>query len=237
MAVSLNLRRNLTAIICRTEKPAETLAKEDAMADMAVEPQMGLTFEQVWAALMETRASIRELREESKETDRQMKETDRRMRELQKSMGYLDNRFGEMAEHLVAPNIVRKFNELGYHFIDVAKERKFFNEETGLIEAQFDILLENGEFSIGVEVKAKPTERDVEEHVERLEWLRRHKDKWSDNREVRGAIAGAIMPENAREAALRTGLYVIEQSGDTMRIEEPKKARGWRRGLSPAGAQ
>jgi hypothetical protein len=69
------------------------------------------------------------------------------------------------------------------------------------------------------------------------EWLRRHKDKWSDNREVRGAIAGAIMPENAREAALRTGLYVIERSGDTMRIEEPKKARGWRRGLSPAGAQ
>jgi chromosome segregation ATPase len=236
-------------------KPAKILEKEGVMADMAAEPQMGLTFERVWAALMETRASIQELREESKETDRQMKETDRqmketdrlirelreegketgrqmketdrRMKELQKSMGYLDNRFGEMAEHLVAPNIVKKFNELGYHFSDVAKERKFFNEETGLIEAEFDVILENGEFSIGVEVKTKPAERDVREHMERLEYLRARKDKLGDKREVRGAIAGAIMPRNAREAALREGLYAIEQSGDTVRIEEPKNVRGW----------
>jgi hypothetical protein len=219
------------------------------MADMAVEPQMGLTFEQVWAALMETRASmketdrrmketdrlIRELREDGKETDRrmketdrQMKETDRRMKELQKSMGYLNNRFGEMAEHLVAPNIVKKFNELGYHFNDVAQERKFYNVETGEVGAEFDVILENGEFSIGVEVKTKPSERDVSEHIERIEFLRRLKDKQGDKREVRGAIAGAIMSRKVREAALREGLYVIEQSGDTVRIEEPENVRGWR---------
>jgi hypothetical protein len=35
------------------------------------------------------------------------------------------------------------------------------------------------------------------------------------------------MPRNAREAALRAGLYVIEQSGDTVKIEEPKEIRRW----------
>ena len=48
----------------------------------------GITFEQVWAAQMNT--------------DRQMKETDWRMKELQDQMGSLNNRFGEMVEHLVA---------------------------------------------------------------------------------------------------------------------------------------
>jgi hypothetical protein len=217
---------------------------------------MGLNFEQVWAALMETRASIQELREENKETDRQMKETqeetarqikeaqqetarllqessaefDRRMlqneKDFNKRVGHLDNRFGELAEHLVTPNIVKKFNALGYHFNDVAKERKFYRDD-GVLAAEFDILLENGESTVGVEVKSKPDERDIGEHIERLEFLRGRKDELEDKREIRGAIAGAVMPENVRRAALDAGLYVIEQSGDTVRIEAPPRVRGW----------
>jgi glycogen debranching enzyme len=60
------------------------------MAKTTIQPQMGLNFEQVWAALMETRASIQELRNENremfKEADQRMKEsgaeTDRRMKTL-----------------------------------------------------------------------------------------------------------------------------------------------------------
>ncbi|MDR1956065.1 MAG: hypothetical protein LBQ30_04350, partial [Treponema sp.] len=73
----------------------------------------------------------------------------------------------------------------------------------------------------------KPTEKDVAEHIKRLEFLRSHKDKNGDKREIRGAIAGAIMPEAVRRAALGAGLYVIEQSGDTVRIEEPRQIRSW----------
>jgi hypothetical protein len=185
---------------------------------------MGLNFEQVWAALMETN---RQIKETQQETARQMKETDRRMKELQKSMGELGNRFGERAEHLVIPNIVQKFNALNYHFYDIAKEHKFYNPETSRLEAEFDILLENGTYSIGVEVKTKPADKDVAEHISRLEFLRSYKDKRGDKREIRGAIAGAIMPDDVRKVALRAGLYVIEQSGDTVRIEEPKRIRGW----------
>ncbi|MDR1287898.1 MAG: hypothetical protein LBK08_09850, partial [Treponema sp.] len=54
-----------------------------------------LTFEKVWAALMENR-------EQMKATDRQMKATDRRL-------GELANRFGDMVEYMVLPNLVTKF--------------------------------------------------------------------------------------------------------------------------------
>jgi hypothetical protein len=59
----------------------------------------GITFEQVWAAIMEDR-----------------KENDRLMKDLTIQMGGLHRSFGELAEHLVAPGIVSRFNELGYHF-------------------------------------------------------------------------------------------------------------------------
>jgi hypothetical protein len=218
------------------------------MAEL-IQPQMGLNFEQVWAAFMENRQQLQETQQQIKETDRQMKEaqqeahrrmketdrlfreskteTDRQMKELQKSMGYLSNRFGELAEHLVLPNIVQKFNALHYHFNDIAKERKFINPDTGRVEAEFDILLENDSSSIGVEVKTKPTEKDITDHISRLEFLRNHKDKRGDQREIRGALAGAIMPDAVKIEALRLGLYVIEQSGDTVRIEEPKQLRRW----------
>jgi hypothetical protein len=214
-----------------------------------IQPQMGLTFERVWAAIQriaeqtaeqhkelaeqhkETERAVKELAEQHKETERFLKESkedaDRQMKELRKSMGDLSNRFGEMAEHLVVPNIVQKFNALGYHFEDISGERKFFNPETGRIEAEFDIILENGSHSVGVEVKTKPQEKDIGEHIRRIEWLRGYKDKRGDKREIRGALAGAIMPGNVRAAALDAGLYVLEQAGDTMKIEEPRRVRAW----------
>jgi predicted AAA+ superfamily ATPase len=137
-------------------------------------------------------------------------------------MGDLSNRFGELTEHLVVPNIIDKFNPLDYHFKDICRERRLFRED-GAAGAEFDILLENGESIVGVEVTSKPKERDIEDHhIERLEFLRRYKDELGDKRKkIHGALAGAIMPDSVRRAVLRTGLYVIEQSGDTVKIEEP----------------
>jgi hypothetical protein len=72
-----------------------------------------------------------------------------------------------------------------------------------------------------VEVKTRPRAGDVEHHIKRLEILREHKDRRGDRRNIRGAIAGAVFPKDAKEATLAAGLYVIEQSGDTMKISVP----------------
>jgi hypothetical protein len=37
-----------------------------------------------------------------------------------------------------------------------------------------------------------------------------------------GAIAGAIFDDEEREAAVKEGLYVIVQSGDTVKIDIPE---------------
>jgi hypothetical protein len=136
----------------------------------------------------------------------------------------LGNRFGELAEHLVAPNIAQKFNALGFHFSDISTGLRQIILDEGSRQkiAEFDILLENGESIIGVEVKARPSERDIENHSRRLEILRRHRNKIGDKRKIHGALAGAIMLAPVKAAALDEGMYVITQTGDTVKIDIPE---------------
>jgi hypothetical protein len=182
--------------------------------------------------MKETRQYLREL---SEETDRQMKETqqyirklseetERKMQETNRQIGKLGNRFGELTEHLVAPNIVEKFNALGYHFDDIFSGLRqiIYDESSGRKVAEFDIILENRDSIVGVEVKSKPCDDDVKDHVRRLGILRLSRDSKGDKRKIYGALAGAIMPLNVRDAALKAGLYVITQTGDTVKIDIPE---------------
>jgi hypothetical protein len=167
--------------------------------------------------------TTRQIQKTNEETARHIKETGRHVKETNEQVGRLGNRFGELAEHLVAPSIVQKFNALGFHFDDISGVRRVIEDEsTGQKIAEFDILLENGESIVGVEVKAKPSDGDVDDHVRRLQILRLNKDKKGDKRKIYGALAGAIMPSNIKKAALKAGLYVITQSGDTVKIDVPE---------------
>ena len=193
----------------------------------------GLTFEKVWAMFQETDLRfketerlmkenadrlIKESAERQKETDRKMKEADQQMK---KAIGKLGNRFGELVEHLVAPNLSAKFNELGFEFTDICGPYKFHEPGKPDTEAEIDVFLQNGEIAMAVEVKAKPNQDDVNDHVLRMEKLRRHFDRKQDKRRFQGAIAGAVMSRELQKYILKKGFYVIQQSGDTVQINIP----------------
>jgi hypothetical protein len=206
----------------------------------------GITFEQVWAALMEDRKEndrrkiendrrreendriIKEMREEG---EQKRKETDRIIKEMREQMGGLHRSFGELAEHLVAPGIVSRFNEMGYHFDSIAPQGiEIYDEGRKRMLTEIDLLMENGECLMAVEVKSKPTEKDIAHHIVRLEILRDWREKRQEKpKRILGAIAGAVFPSSLKEAVIEAGLYVIEQSGDTMRISVPEgfKPREW----------
>ena len=166
-----------------------------------------LTFDKVWAMFQET--------------DRRFKETD-------KKIGELGNRFGELAEHLVAPNIKHKFREFGFSFEQMSQNVEITDASDNFI-AEIDILLENGDTAIAVEVKAKPLQKDVDKHINRMETLRLRADARNDKRKYQGAIAGAIMNKEIRDYAHKQGFYVIEQTRDTVKISVPEgfKPKEW----------
>jgi len=161
----------------------------------------GLTYEKVWAMFQET---------------------DRKIKKLSKQMGDLHNSFGNLAEHLVAPSINTRFNELGYHFGAVSPGGHRIYDEKGKIKTEIDILLENKSCLMAVEVKTKPKVQHIEHHSTRLKILREYRDKMDDGRKIYGAIAGAMFGTEEKKAAIEAGFYVLEQSGDTMKIEVPE---------------
>jgi len=161
--------------------------------------------------------------EQQRKKDAAWKEEFNRMiRQSNKQMGELHNRFGQLAEHLVAPSINKRFNELGYHFGSFSPGGHKIEDEKGKTKAEIDILLENGETIMAVEVKIKPAVKDVEAHLKRLEVLKEHRRGINDKRTIKGAIAGAIFGAVEKKATADAGLYVVEQSGDTMRIDVPE---------------
>jgi len=156
------------------------------------------------------------LMEMFKKNREQMKETDR-------LIGNLGNRFGELAEHLVAPGIVDKFNAIGFDFAEISPNgREFKDPKTKQHLAEVDIILENSDIFIAIEVKSKLLKLDVDKHINRMEVLRRIADSKNDKRKYQGAIAAAITTTETKNYAHESGFYVLEQSGDTMKLDLPE---------------
>ena len=163
--------------------------------------ETGLTFEKVWAMFQET--------------DRRMQETDRIVKELSKNIGGVNNRMGDIVEHLVASGIINRFKELGYTFDKMSRNTLVIAPDGKKCEV--DMELHNGKDIMLIEIKAKPTTEDIDDHIERMLFLQ-NLNKYPD-KNVYGAVAGAVFSENVKKYAMKKGFFVIEQSGDTMRIE------------------
>ena len=195
------------------------------MAKTTIPVPRGITFEDVWAGLMENRQLLKDLAEqnakERKETERELREATRLSKEVSRQMGGLHNSFGELAEQMVVPGIIRHFNRKGY-YLGSMSTCGLQILENGKVKTEVDILLENVDFLIAVEVKSKPKEDDIEHHIRRLEIVREYRNKFHDTRKIHGAIAGAIFTQEVKRLTLEAGLYVIEQSGDTMKIDVPE---------------
>jgi len=201
------------------------------------------SYETVWAILQETAKEQKEaakehekwkkdfdqrMRENAEQHERMKKESDEELKELKritrrngKQLGEIHRRFGQLAEHLVAPGIAKRFNELGYHFDLVAPKGLKILDERGKIKTEIDLFMENGKTIMAVEVKSRPVTQDVEHHIKRLEILREKRSQLNDQRKVLGGIAGAIYEDDVKKAVREAGLFVIEQSGDTMKIDMP----------------
>jgi hypothetical protein len=199
------------------------------------EPEMGLTFEKVWAMFQETARRMQETDRRFQETDRRFQETDRilrenalQMKETDRKISNLGSRIGDLVEQMIVPNILEKFKKKGYIFGKVAPNVRY-TDSRGLYVAEVDLLLENGDTALAVEVKTNLTVNDVRDHVKRMEKLRLYADEHQDRRKLLGAVAGAIASEGARAFAIKNGFFVLEQSGDTIKISVPEgfKPREW----------
>jgi hypothetical protein len=104
-----------------------------------------------------------------------------------------------------------------------------FKDSAGITLAEVDAWLENGDAVLAAEIKGKLLKGDVDDHLERMKVLQGYAKEHGDKRKLLGAVAGGIMRKDARDYAVKSGFYVIEQSGDTLKIDMPKgfKPKAW----------
>ena len=207
-------------------------------AEQAAEAAKGLTFEKVWAALMETRQRMEEsqkrtdklIAESQKRVEEAQKHTQTKIDELTKNIGGVNNSLGRFMESLFSEGLDSIFNELGYSFTKQGPHTKFKDKPRGRILAEADYFLEDGEYAMAVEVKMELKASDVNDHIERIAVIRRYFDERGDKRILVGAVAGGIVHDSVLRYAQRQGLYVITQKGESAVIAEmPEgfKAREW----------
>ena len=163
------------------------------------------TFDDVWR-------TIQELALMSKETDRQMKETDRMIKAMSKQLGDLGNRLGEFVEHAVAPTVVQLFQAQGIEVHEVHPNAWSKRHGEGI---EIDLLVVNDGALVAVECKSKLTQSDVDEHLARMEKLKRLFPLYKNHRAL-GAVAAMVMSDGVRAYAQEHGLYVLCQSGDNV---------------------
>ncbi|MBV5322641.1 MAG: hypothetical protein JZU60_02250 [Ilumatobacteraceae bacterium] len=213
------------------------------------------TFEDVWRMFQENAQQSKEdhrlmkeriaetdrqMKERSAETDRMMRETERQMKEhlaetervmkersavLSKQLGDLGNRLGEFVEHAVAPAVVQLFQAQGVEVHEVHLEVSSHRNGEGV---EIDLLVINDGALVAVECKSKLTHAHVDEHLERMEKLKRLFPLYKNHRAL-GAVAAMVMSDSVKAYAQNQGFYVLCQNGENVEVSNTEgfTPRAW----------
>jgi hypothetical protein len=132
------------------------------------------------------------------------------------------NRYSaDSGTHIDLPNLMQKFHEMGFVFERSYKDA-VINDKKNHIYFKIDITLEGSDKILIVEAKAKPTNKDITGHLERMRKVRQYGDLHGEKRKYIGAISGINFNENEKLFAMKNGFYVIESSGNSFTITAPE---------------
>jgi len=200
-------------------KPVKKTVKKITQADIEANfARMQKSQDEAWAAIRETQQAQKETQQAQKESQKVRDEAWKAIRETQKNIGGLNRSLGSMVEHILTPGLPKKFKKFGYSFTRIAS----YKYAAG-VWAQIDGMLENGTQAMAVEVKFTLKQTDIDDHLVRMEKVRKFADENGDTRQFIGAIAAINIDESARNYALKKGLFVIEPSGEDVKVTKPEK--------------
>ncbi len=166
----------------------------------------------------------RKWQESLQERDRQWRETDAYLKEIAKDLAEdlkrtrqevakVSDALGRFAENMVAPAVVRIFNEAGIPITEVAQRVR-----SPLRRIEYDVLAVNNQYVVVISVKTRLKADHVRHFVE--ERLSIFKEVFPRYREMQmfGAVAGMSIEQEADIYAIKLGLYVLTQSGESVTL-------------------
>jgi hypothetical protein len=216
---------NMPAVKATAKKTVKTAAKKPIK-----KTAKKITLDDISANFDRIQKAHEELEKAHKETEKTLtkaigdlsishKETEKAIKDTQRNIGGLNNTVGSLVEHIMAPDLPRKFKQFGFTFSRITTVKWAYGE--GTIYTEIDGLLENGNQAMVVEIKTTLRREDIDDHLKRMEKVRKYADDHGDKREFLGAMAAMITDKATKEYALAQGFFVIEPSGEDVTITKP----------------
>ena len=140
--------------------------------------------------------------------------SDRTIAELKRTVDSLTTRWGRFVEELVAPAVLRLFQEKG---IDIKELYPRAQVRRQGIAMEIDILAVDERDVVLVECKSRLSQDDVDEFIEKLTRFKIAFPHYK-NYQAYGAVAGIEINKGVDRYAYKKGLFVIKPSGDTVVI-------------------
>jgi len=155
---------------------------------------------------------------EREERNQSRKEFDKKLIETDKRIGNLAGTWGKFVAEMVKPKIVELFKEKGIQIETTIQSVEGFKNGQKFYE--IDLLLINTNVAVVVEIKSSLSVEDINEHLERIEKIRKIAPKRIDLSGVTiyGAVAGMIVEGEADKYAYKKGLFVLRQKGNIVEI-------------------
>jgi len=181
--------------------------------------ETALTYENVLNLIREQSIEFRQQSIEfQKNLDKERIEREKSRIEFDKKLGKLAGTWGKFVAEMVRPKIVELFNGKGIQIETTVQAVEGFKD--GQRYYEIDLLLINTNVAVVVEIKSSLSVEDVNEHLERIEKIRKISPKRIDLSGVTiyGAVAGMMVEGEADKYAYKKGLFVLRQNGNIVEI-------------------
>jgi prefoldin subunit 5 len=209
----------------KTQKTVDRLSVAHSETEAAMK-QTQKTIDRLSVAQERTQKTVDGFSAAHERTQKIMDELGIAQKETQRNISGLGKTLGSIVEHIMTPDLPRKFRQFGFAFNRIVTVK--WTDGANNPYAQIDGILENGTQAMVVEVKATLRQVDVDNHLSRMEKVRAYADARGDSRQFFGAIAAMSAGEGIRIYTLRQGLFLIEPSGEDVKITEPSgEPRAW----------
>jgi hypothetical protein len=139
------------------------------------------------------------------------------------NVGGLNLSMGELVETLFAPHLGEKFDLYQYNLRRTFRRVPIY-DDTNRLRGEIDILLSNTTVCMAVEIKRWLDKTgQVDDHIRRMQLIRQYPPAETREKKLLGAIAAAVVNPDVREYAEQSGFFVLELTGEDVRLLEPPK--------------
>ena len=146
-------------------------------------------------------------------------------RETDAKIEALTGKWSRFVEEIVAPAAKTILFRRGIEVNKVSQRVRARRNGEGV---EIDVLAVGGAHAVLIEVKSTLSVDDVKEHLERMGRFKTFFPEYADRRVV-GAVAGIVIEEGVDRFAYKRGLFVLGQTGETVRIlnDDDFRPRVW----------